>query len=98
MFFKGISLERAGWSVDLSVPLQMGGVNSNILLVPQKGLELLLEHSLAPGLDPQEREMQGAVRDKGKLFQMLKEMWTLWKGLPWIGRKDFSEDGFCFVL
>lgn len=38
-----------------------------------KGLALS-QHLLGPSLDPQESEMEGARRDKSKLFQMLKEM------------------------
>lgn len=35
-FFRGISVERARWSAGLSVQLQMGDTNNQVLLAPRR--------------------------------------------------------------
>lgn len=35
-FFRGISVERARWSAGLSVQLQMGDTNNQMLLAPRR--------------------------------------------------------------
>lgn len=76
-----------------------------MLLARHKDLELLLQDLLGPSLDPQEREMEEAGKDKSKLFQMLEELWNLWNGklswrldcFPGSSGKISLRMAFCFV-